>query len=92
MVRVVTVLPGWRTTHAVRTTLRTRLLTRARGRCRTTGSFEYLTKAGREGGFSATWTAPPPTIAPPHVQAASFAKAILTDISRTLFKVAVSPA
>jgi hypothetical protein len=36
--------------------------------------------AGREGGFSATWTAPPPMIAPPHAQAHSCAKAILTDI------------
>jgi len=30
-------------------------------------------------------------IAPPQVQAQSFAKAILTDISRTLFQVAVEP-
>jgi hypothetical protein len=29
--------------------------------------------------------------APPQVQAQSFAKAILTDISRTLFQVAVTP-
>jgi hypothetical protein len=36
--------------------------------------------AGREGGFSATWTALPPMIAPPHAQAQSCAKAILTDI------------
>jgi hypothetical protein len=31
------------------------------------------------------WTAPPPMIAPPQVQAQSFAKAIRTDIRRTLF-------
>lgn len=30
--------------------------------------------------FSATWTAPPPTSAPPHAQAHSFAKAIRTDM------------
>jgi hypothetical protein len=41
--------------------------------------------AGRGGGFSATWTAPPPMIAPPHVQAQSFARAILTDITVSLF-------
>jgi hypothetical protein len=40
--------------------------------------------AGRAGGFSTTWTAPPPMTAPPQVQAHNFAKAILTDISRTL--------
>ncbi|HZF93749.1 MAG TPA: hypothetical protein VEZ20_02635 [Allosphingosinicella sp.] len=39
-----------------------------------------LTIAGREGGFSATWTAPPPMIAPPHAHAHNCAKAILTDI------------
>jgi hypothetical protein len=44
-----------------------------------------LTIAGRGGGFSATWTAPPPIIAPPAVQAQSFAKAILTDITTILF-------
>jgi len=36
---------------------------------------------GRAWGFSETWTAPPPMIAPPQVQAQSFAKAILTDIT-----------
>jgi hypothetical protein len=41
--------------------------------------------AGRAGGFSTTWTAPPPMTAPPQVQAHNFAKAIFTDISRTLF-------
>jgi hypothetical protein len=45
-----------------------------------------LTIAGRGGGFSATWTAPPPMIAPPHVQAQSFARAILTDITASLFQ------
>ena len=42
---------------------------------------EWATTLGRGGGFSATWTAPPPMIAPPQVQAQSFAKAIRTDIS-----------
>jgi hypothetical protein len=36
--------------------------------------------AGREGGLAETWTAPPPMIAPPQVQAHSLARAILTDI------------
>jgi hypothetical protein len=43
--------------------------------------------AGREMGFSATCTAPPPITAPPQVQAQSFARAILTDMIRTLFLV-----
>jgi hypothetical protein len=43
-----------------------------------------FTKAGREGGFSATWTAPPPMIAPPQVQAQSLARAILTDMTAHL--------
>ncbi len=48
-------------------------------------AFACLTIAGRSGGFCATWTAPPPMIAPPQVQAQSFAKAILTDITASLF-------
>lgn len=36
------------------------------------------TCAGRA--MSATWSAPPPMIAPPHAQAASFARAIRTDM------------
>lgn len=43
-----------------------------------------LTNAGRSGGFSATWTAPPPMIAPPQVQAQSLARAILTDMTAHL--------
>lgn len=51
------------------------------GRCARTGfALACLTIAGRAGGFSATWTAPPPTTAPPIVQAHSFARAIRTDI------------
>jgi hypothetical protein len=89
---VVTVLPGWRTMQAVRAIRRTLAFTRARGRWRTTDfTFACLTIAGRSGAVSATWTAPPPMTAPPQVQAQSFAKAILTDISRTLFQVAVTP-
>jgi hypothetical protein len=45
----------------------------------------FLTMAGRASGFSATCTAPPPMIAPPQVQAQSFARAIFTDMIRTLF-------
>jgi hypothetical protein len=41
------------------------------------------TTAGRA--LSATWTAPPPMIAPPHVQAHNLASAIRTDIGSTLF-------
>jgi hypothetical protein len=46
--------------------------------------FACLTKEGRWGGFSATWTAPPPMIAPPQVQAQSLARAILTDMTAHL--------
>jgi hypothetical protein len=41
---------------------------------------------GRAGAPSATWTALPPMMAPPHVQAQSFARAILTDITASLFQ------
>ncbi|NTZ43164.1 hypothetical protein G7A66_08670 [Altererythrobacter sp. SALINAS58] len=34
-------------------------------------------------GFSATWTAPPASIAPPAAVAESFAKAVFTDMSCT---------
>jgi hypothetical protein len=44
------------------------------------------TVCDREGAPSATWTALPPMIAPPHVQAQSFARAILTDITASLFQ------
>jgi hypothetical protein len=47
-------------------------------------AFACLTKEGRWGGFSATWTAPPPMIAPPQVQAQSLARAILTDMTAHL--------
>jgi hypothetical protein len=43
---------------------------------------EWVT-AGR--GLSAMCTAPPPMMAPPHVAAHNFAKAIRTDIGFTLF-------
>jgi hypothetical protein len=58
---------------------------------RTGSAVAFLIRVGREGGFAATWTAPPPMIAPPHVHAHSFAKAIFTDISRTLFLVRCRP-
>jgi hypothetical protein len=88
---VVTVCAGCRTTQAVRAILRTRLVrTFAVGRTLLTLgaralAFAILTRTGRDGGFSATCTAPPPMIAPPQVQAQSLAKAIRTDIRRTLF-------
>jgi hypothetical protein len=88
MVRVVVVVPGVLTTQAVRTRLwRFIALTRAwrRGACFTiVAAWARLTKEGREGGFSATWTAPPPMIAPPQVQAQSLARAILTDMTAHL--------
>jgi hypothetical protein len=78
-VRVTTVRPGWRTTQAVRTTRRT--LFTVRTATRGAATLLWWTSAGRCGGFSATWTAPPPRIAPPAVQAHNFARAILTDIA-----------
>jgi hypothetical protein len=86
MVRVVvTVLPGLTTQEACSTRgtrlirfTETRLLSIVR-------ALAILTIAGRAGGFSAMWMAPPPIIAPPTVQAHNFAKANLTDISSTLF-------
>jgi len=84
MVRVVTVAGAAQTVRrTVRRTTR-RWTVRAR-RTWPVRAFACLTIAGRGGGFSATWTAPPPTIAPPQVQAQSFAKAILTDITASLF-------
>ena len=88
MVRVVVVVPGVLTTQAVRTLLcRFMALTRAwrRGACLImVAAFARLTKDGLSGGFSATWTAPPPMIAPPQVQAQSLARAILTDMTAHL--------
>ena len=88
-----TVWPGWRTTQAVRAIRRTFVFTRAaRGRWRTADfTLACLTIAGRSGAVSATWTAPPPMIAPPQVQAQSFARAILTDISPPVVSSAVTP-
>jgi len=48
--------------------------------CRTTRFFAICGTGGRAACVSATCTAPPPTIAPPHAQAQSFAKAIRTDM------------
>jgi len=64
----------------VRTVLR--FTTRATWRGLAYAFFVCFTIAGR--GDSATWTAPPPMIAPPHAHAQSFAMAILTDIIDTL--------
>jgi hypothetical protein len=80
IVRVVTVWAG--AGQAVRRTVRrTTRLCEEEARRTWPRAWACFTMAGRAGGFSATWTAPPPTIAPPQVQAQSFAKAILTDIT-----------
>jgi hypothetical protein len=90
MVRVVVVVPGWRTTQAVRARRLTRFTRFDLARCRAARAgacalaFACLMIAGRSGGFAATWTAPPPMTAPPQVQAHNLAKAILTDITLTL--------
>ena len=89
MVRVVVVVAGCVTTHSERRTALARLtrftdFTRALRLSGMVEAFAVLTMAGRDGGFSATWTAPPPRIAPPAVQAASFARAIFTDIATHL--------
>jgi len=46
------------------------------------------TLAGRA--VSASWSAPPPTIAPPQANAHNFARAILTDMMQALFQVYVA--
>jgi hypothetical protein len=89
MVRVVTVpaaaaTPPVRHSRTIRLTRFTRF-GRCTTRCVTVRALADLTMAGREMGFSATCTAPPPITAPPQVQAQSFARAILTDMIRTLF-------
>lgn len=44
---------------------------------------------GRAGGLAATWSAPPPMMAPPQAHAHNFVKAILTDMLRTLIEPSV---
>lgn len=67
------------------TTLRTRDLATLATRARTTRFLYVLAYAGRAfGAPSATLTAPPPIMAPPHAQAQSLAMAIRTDIASTL--------
>ena len=88
--RVVVVVPGCLTTQEVRARRLTRLvrtldLTRAVGLAFSVFALALLMIAGRSGGLLTTCTAPPPRTAPPQVQAHNFAKAIFTDISRTLF-------
>ncbi len=86
MVRVV-VTCGAGAAQATRRTVR-RTTRRCLDRARRTGTvraFAWLTRVGRGGGFSIAWTAPPPMIAPPQVQAQSFARAILTDMISILF-------
>ena len=85
IVRVVTEAGAAQTVRlTVRRTTRRRTAPRAR-RTWPALAFACLTIAGRGGGFSETWTAPPPRIAPPQVHAQSFARAILTDITASLF-------
>jgi hypothetical protein len=86
MVRVVT-RPGGVVQLTRRTVRRTverraadRRWTEARRVVVTVRAFAFWTIAGRDGGFSATCTALPPMIAPPHAHAQSCAKAIRTDI------------
>lgn len=66
----------------VRTTRRLTLRTGAWRACARTGAFTRC--VGAWCGRSAIWTAPPPTIAPPHAHAHNLAKAIRTDIATTL--------
>ena len=82
IVRVVTAAPGAIVQAVRRTVRRTTLRATARRTWWPPAALTLVrwTTAGRSGGFSCTWTAPPPMIAPPHVQAQSFAKAIRTDI------------
>lgn len=86
MVRVVTVCSGagQETLLTVRRTVRRCAEDRRTSAVRVF-ALAWLITEGRGGGFSATWTAPPPMIAPPQVQAQSLAKAILTDMIRILF-------
>jgi len=62
-----------------------RVVTTLRTRCGTTACLMTcrLIETRDAACVSATWTAPPPMIAPPHAQAHSFAKAIRTDMSVT---------
>ena len=91
--RVVTVVTGG---GASRSTCFTTLFTDARftfvrltrwGRSArlTVPALASLISTGRSGGLVATVSAPPPMMAPPQVQAANFANAILTDMTPTLF-------
>ncbi len=89
----VTSAGGWQQT--VRLTIRRTRLTCRGTECsarRKTGlrgwavaRFTCLTYWTCFAGFSATWTAPPPTSAPPTARADNFARAIRTDISVALF-------
>ena len=89
--RVVTVWAGLVTTQAVRTTRRTRFTGFFALAKRTGAALARRTRAGRDGGFSATCMAPPPMTAPPHVQAQSLARAIRTDIATPCSKLCGEP-
>jgi len=73
---------------AIFTTLRGGAFTGARCAVLIGLRFTWLTTAGRDA--SASCRAPPPMIAPPAAQAQSFAKAILTDIVRPLFRTMIA--
>mgnify|MGYP006172205689 CR=1 FL=1 len=85
IIRVVVAAPA-AGAHSTRRTVR-RTTRRCAVECRPCAvrALACLTIAGRGGGFSARDTALPPMIAPPQVQAQSFAKAIRTDIFSILF-------
>lgn len=78
LVRVMTCGAGETTRWRMRCTRRTM---RVRG---WTGRTCLMSRRTAGRGDWATWTAPPPMIAPPHARAQSFAKAILTDIACSL--------
>lgn len=83
---VMAVTPGRAHATCVVTTRRTRLTMRV-GPARCVAMRTILralwTLATWVRGWFVAWMAPPPTIAPPHAQAQSFAKAIFTDMTRS---------
>jgi hypothetical protein len=85
IIRVVVAAPA-AGAHSTRRTVRrtTRRCAVDRRAC-AVRAFACLTIAGRGGGLSARETALPPMIAPPQVQAQSFANAIRTDMFSILF-------
>ncbi|HEY9553547.1 MAG TPA: hypothetical protein VIR62_08110 [Allosphingosinicella sp.] len=78
-------------TTLVRLTLFTLFTRSGRSERLTAPAFASLTSTGLAGGFAATLIAPTPMIAPPQVQAPSFAKAIFIDMIPTLFLAFAAP-